>query len=68
MLLMKLKFRGLYLVSHWHYLMMRKQLEKQNKFLGDSKKFRNAGKKFLYHVKRFDAIQHKLDKIKEQAN
>ena len=64
MLLMKLKFRVLYLVSHWHYLMMRKQLEKQNNFLGDYKKFRNAGKKFLYHVKRFDDMQRKLDEIK----
>lgn len=65
-----IKFVCLYFVSHQHYLAINRITKRQNKIIHDdrkTKKFVRLCKKFSWHVRCFDAIQIKLDKIKDET-
>lgn len=64
-MLLGLKYRFWYLVSHYHYLRMKKCIKKQMKYMKNLSVFRYFGKRFIQHAKKFEKIQVKLDTLKE---
>ena len=63
-----LKYNLYYLVSHYHCIMLRKCITKQNKFFDNPKKFKKYGNKFCKHAYRFDELQISIDKLKEEMS
>lgn len=61
-----LKYTFWYLVSHYHYLRMKKCIKKQMKYMKNLSVFRYFGKRFIHHGDKFAMIQGRLDSLKEQ--
>ena len=64
-MLLGLKYTFWYLVSHYHYLRMKKCIKKQMKYMKNLSVFRYFGKRFIHHAKKFEKIQVKLDTLQE---
>ena len=64
-MLLGLKYKFWYLVSHYRYRRMKKCIKKQMKYMKNLSVFRYFGRRFIHHAKKFEKIQVKLDTLKE---
>ena len=67
-IMLLIKYRLYYLVSHYHCKQADKCIAKQDKYCENTKKWRKYGKKFCKHIDRFDKLQIPIDKLKEEIS